>query len=291
MPVLMSVLMHGTSVPRVVKSTRESRSSRPPKRGGVVVPLSSDQPHQKTKVERQGANSSPLPPAVQAAFDAVAKALEEASNIVVEAGAAESADITRRFQMVLKDQEASFDTQHRADQERIADLEAAASGAGDESWLNHSNSEELRATLAVVEAERDAAVAQAAHVRELDHVRLASAEAQVEILKAAAVNQSAEVSRLHEECKGLEEAAARSAELHTENVRLSDRVNVLVGQVARQDLFILDMNGRHEAERAAIRAEYERELADERERSAAREARLLALMGAPVGSKYEGERG
>uniref|UniRef100_A0A7Z0QAB0 Helix-turn-helix domain-containing protein n=2 Tax=Bradyrhizobium barranii subsp. barranii TaxID=2823807 RepID=A0A7Z0QAB0_9BRAD len=40
MPVLMSVLMHGTSVPRVVKSTRESRSSRPPKRGGVVVPLS-----------------------------------------------------------------------------------------------------------------------------------------------------------------------------------------------------------------------------------------------------------
>ncbi|WP_211434507.1 hypothetical protein, partial [Bradyrhizobium diazoefficiens] len=42
MPVLMSVLMHGTSVPRVVKSTRESRSSRPPKRGGVVVPLSLD---------------------------------------------------------------------------------------------------------------------------------------------------------------------------------------------------------------------------------------------------------
>ncbi|MHC2565076.1 hypothetical protein ACVIVD_007111 [Bradyrhizobium liaoningense] len=42
MPVLMSVLMHGTSVPRVVKSTRESRSSRPPKRGGVVVPLSFD---------------------------------------------------------------------------------------------------------------------------------------------------------------------------------------------------------------------------------------------------------
>ncbi|WP_284282823.1 hypothetical protein, partial [Bradyrhizobium liaoningense] len=39
---LMSVLMHGTSVPRVVKSTRESRSSRPPKRGGVVVPLSID---------------------------------------------------------------------------------------------------------------------------------------------------------------------------------------------------------------------------------------------------------
>ncbi|WP_338825461.1 hypothetical protein WDM22_44415 (plasmid) [Bradyrhizobium septentrionale] len=42
MPVLMSVLMHGTSVPRVVKSTRESRSSRPLKRGGVVVPLSVD---------------------------------------------------------------------------------------------------------------------------------------------------------------------------------------------------------------------------------------------------------
>ncbi|MHC2697418.1 hypothetical protein ACVMHZ_000551 [Bradyrhizobium liaoningense] len=42
MPVLMSVLMHGTSVPRVVKSTRVSRSSRPPKRGGVVVPLSVD---------------------------------------------------------------------------------------------------------------------------------------------------------------------------------------------------------------------------------------------------------
>ncbi|BAR57680.1 hypothetical protein NK6_4513 [Bradyrhizobium diazoefficiens] len=40
MPVLMSVLMHGMCVPRVVKSTRESRSSRPPKRGGVVVPLS-----------------------------------------------------------------------------------------------------------------------------------------------------------------------------------------------------------------------------------------------------------
>ncbi|WP_249152301.1 transposase, partial [Bradyrhizobium liaoningense] len=28
--------------PRVVKSTRESRSSRPPKRGGVVVPLSNN---------------------------------------------------------------------------------------------------------------------------------------------------------------------------------------------------------------------------------------------------------
>lgn len=44
MPVLMSVLMHGMSDPRVVKSTRESRSSRPPKRGGVVVPLSEQSP-------------------------------------------------------------------------------------------------------------------------------------------------------------------------------------------------------------------------------------------------------
>jgi hypothetical protein len=34
-------------------------------------------------------------------------------------------------------------------------------------------------------------------------------------------------------------------------VRLSDSVNARVGQVDRQDLFILDMNGRHEAERAA----------------------------------------
>ena len=63
------------------------------------------------------------------------------------------------------------------------------------------------------------------------------------------------MSRLLEERKGLEEAAARGAELQTESARLSDRVNALIGQVARQDLFILDGNGCHEAERAAIRAE------------------------------------
>jgi len=40
------------SVPRVVKSTRESRSSRLPKRGGVVVPLSLQLPSIRWRLHR-----------------------------------------------------------------------------------------------------------------------------------------------------------------------------------------------------------------------------------------------
>lgn len=51
MPVLMSILLHGMSVSRIVQSKRESLSSRPPKPGGVVVPLS-NQSHPKKTIRR-----------------------------------------------------------------------------------------------------------------------------------------------------------------------------------------------------------------------------------------------
>jgi chromosome segregation ATPase len=226
---------------------------------GVIEDLVGDQPPRRRAPEKPQENvSSPHPASVQSAFDGLRTALDCLSAIVSDARTKESLELAERYQGLLREQQTAADARHDADQERIADLEQASSGAGEESWKDNEAAENLCAELQAAEAERDAQKAradQAAHAHELDRARLTAAEAQIDAQKTGAALEAAEVSRLLEERKGLEEAAARGAELQTENARLSDRVNALIGQVARQDLFILDVNGCHEAERAAIRAE------------------------------------
>jgi hypothetical protein len=143
-------------------------------------------------------------------------------------------------------------------------------------------------------SERDAAVARAEkaeHGQELAHVQRASADAQVEALQAGAVNHGAEVSRLLDERQGLEAAVAQTMELRAENAGLTARAAAMADQIGRLEKLMADMDARHERDRAAMEAAHNLALADERKRSAVREAGLLAKIGAPAESTSQGERG
>jgi hypothetical protein len=259
---------------------------------GVIEKIEADQPPRNRAPDTSQANvSSPHSPSVQNAFESIRTALETASRAVLEARTAENEEISHRYQAILQEQQADAEVERQAYQVRVADLEKASSGAGAESWKNNEAAESLRAKLVGVEAERDAALARAHradHGRELDQVQRASAQAQIDVLKAAAVNHSAEVSRLQGRCTALEGVAAEVPELRGENAALRERADALADQVGRQDVFILEMNRRHERELAAIRADYDSKLVEERRQSAAREARLVASFGFP--GRREGER-
>jgi hypothetical protein len=248
-----------------------------------IEEIENDQPPRKrhTEAPRQPDSPEPAPPAIQMAFDGVRKALEAALNTVLECRAREGLELAETYQRFQREYLAAADARERALCERIAGLEADSTGTGEESCDLAANVEELRAALQAATSERDAAVVraeQAAHSQQLDHVQRAAAEALVEALKASAVHHSGEVWRLQGRCTALEGAAAEVPELRADNAALRERADALADQIRRQENVILEMNRRHEEERAAIRAAHDRELGEERQRSADREARLLGLV-------------
>ena len=253
----------------------------------LIEPIEGDQPFQTRpkKPNRNQAKQGQAPalhaPAVQTAFEAVQKALELVSKAFRDTQAAEVAEVTRGFQTALQEQGAEFEAQRQADEDRIADLQKAASGSGNVSWLNHAAAQELRTKLAIVEAKLNAAEARTEHANhgeELAQVKLASAAEQVAALQAGAALQLAEVSRLLEGREGLEAAVAQTVELRAENAGLTARAAALADQIGSLENRLAEMDARYERERLAQRAGHDRELAEERQRSAEREARLLDLV-------------
>jgi hypothetical protein len=250
----------------------------------LIEPIEGDQPFQtrpKKPSRDKGEAPSQHAPAVQAAIDGVVKALELVSKAFRDTQAAEVAEITRGFQTALQEQGDEFEEERQAGEALIADLRKAASGSGNRSWLNHEAAQELRAKLAAVEAELNAALAraeQANHGEDLAQVKLASAAEQVAALQAGAALQLAEVSRLLEERKGLEAAVAQTVELRAENAGLTARAAALADQIGRLENRLAEMDARYERERSAQRAAHDRELGEQRQRSADREARLLGLV-------------
>jgi len=238
-----------------------------------IEPIEGDQPFQTRpkKPNRQAKQGGTAPsqhhPAVQAAIDAVGKALETVCKAFGDTQAAEVAEITRGFQTALQEQGAEAEGQHQADETYIADLQKAASGSANKSWLNHEAAQELRTKLVVIEAELNAAVARAEradHGKELAQVKLASAEEQVAALQTREALQLAEVSR---ERQGQEAAVAQAAELRAEIRTWQERAAALGDQVARLQTGFDQLQGRHEQEISAIRETSDRELGDERQRA------------------------
>ncbi len=262
---------------------------------GHIEEIENDQPPKRsTAAPRQPDSSEPAPPAIQTAFDGVGKAVEVALNAVLECRAREGLELAETYQRFQREYLAAADARERALGERIAGLEKDSTGTGEESCDLAARVEELRAALQAATSERDAAVAraeQAAHSQQLAQVQRASADAQVEALKASTLHHSAEVSRLLDERQGLEAAVAQTVELRAENAGLTARAAAMADQIGRLEKLMADMDARHERHRAAMEAAHNLALADERKRSAVREAGLLAKIGAPAEPTSQGERG
>lgn len=203
-----------------------------------IEALEDDQPQRNRRAEapRHTDSSEPAPPAIQAAFDGVYKALEAACRAVLDLRAKEGLELAEHYQRLQREYLAGADAREQALAERIADLEAASSGAGEESWDQAAVAEELRAALQAAISDRDAAQAkaeQAIRAHEIDSGRLAAADAHGETLMAGLAMRSAEVSRLVEEVERLKADAASGVELRTENAVLRDRVTSLSEEVRR----------------------------------------------------------
>src|SRR5579864_4111380 len=118
----------------------------------VIEPLEGDQPRpRRSKGGAPNANSGSdkpqHPTAVQAAFEALQKAVETVSRAMMEARTTADREISERFQALLSDQQASFEAERLEDQVRIQDLEDAAAGAGEECCQSQMLVKELRAKL------------------------------------------------------------------------------------------------------------------------------------------------
>lgn len=250
---------------------------------GHIELIENDQPPKRSPAApRQPDSSEGPPPTIRIAFEGAGKALELALTAVLECRAAEGLALAETYQRVQREHLAAADARERALCERIAGLEADSTNAGEESCDLAATVYELREALQVVTSERVAAVAraeQAEHGQELAQVHRASAEVQIEALKASAVNLSAEVSRLVTEREGLEAAVAQAMDLRAENVGLTARADVMSDQISCLEKLMADLNDRHERDRASMEAAHNLALADERQRSAVREGELLAKIG------------
>lgn len=252
----------------------------------IIEALENDQPH------HEAANGGPQSPfsephsiAVQNAFNTAHGALETLSRAITDSRAAENAELSQRYQTILQDQQVAAEARQNADQARIADLEAAASGAGEESCENYSIADELRAALVEAEAERDAAMAQAEHIynaREIDRAKMTSAEAQTALLQKAEAILSDEVLRLKTQCDQLAAEAASAADLRVNAEMLRERASSLESTIRRLEALIVENDRRHERDRDLLRSACEHELSEERQRARDREAQLLALIATAV---------
>jgi chromosome segregation ATPase len=257
---------------------------------GYIEELLGDQPPRGRRADapREPDSSEPAPPAIQAAFEGVRKAVEGACKAVLDLRAQEGRELADQYQRLQREYLASADAREHALAERIADLEAASSGAGDESWESTAVVEELRSALQAAISERDAEQArvdESTVAHQLALAQLATAEAHVQAAHTRVSAQAADIGRLTRERDDLADTATRAAHMGLENVALHERVAVLSEQVTCFERLIRDMEDRHQQEREHLRAHYEQELKE------ARRQRPVALLGAPFPRDDRGERG
>lgn len=250
-----------------------------------IEALENDQPprNRRTEAPRQSDSSEPAPPAIEAAFDAVRKALDGACKVVLDLRSQEGRELAEQHQRLRRELLASAEAREQALAERIADLEAASSAAGEESWDNATAMDELRTALEAAISERDAEKVradQATTAHQLALAQLATAEAHVQAAHIRSSAQAVDIGRLTQERDDLIETAKRAAELGLENAALRERAD----QAARLETMIADLHAGHAQEREAMRAAYEAALAEERQRR-------FGWLGVPVREGDKGERG
>jgi len=104
---------------------------------------------------QQDAQAKALPTGMQKVFDAIRTALDALPAATSETITALSAEQSARYQAVLDQQKLSAEATLREATDRIADLESASYGAGEESEEHQWQAEELRTALNAAAAERD----------------------------------------------------------------------------------------------------------------------------------------
>lgn len=257
---------------------------------GYIEQLHGDQPPRGRRADApsQPDSSEPAPPAIQAAFDGVRKALEGACKAVLDLRAQEGRELADQYQRLQREYLGSADARERALAERIADLEKASSGAGDESWKNAAVVEELRSALQAAISERDAeraSVDKLTVAHRLALAQLATAEAHVQAAHTRVSAQAADIGRLTQERDDLADAVKQAAEMGLENAALHERAAALSEQVTCFDKLVRDMEYRHQQERESLREHYEHKLKE------AYRQRSVGLLGAPLSLDDRGERG
>jgi regulator of replication initiation timing len=250
---------------------------------GVIEAVEGDQPHiRRAAGGPEAASPTPHSPAVQAALDGIQAALGRASDAIAEARAREGVDAAARYQRVLDDRQAAANADIAALEERIADLESAASGSGEESFDAGVEVAELRNSLSVAEAARDEASATAQDVTQRLEVELAhanAARAEIKALRGQIVEKTAAIADLKADARWHREAVELGHRLRLENAALNERAGALAYQIAHMETLLREANERHQRERSEMRAEFDRAMAEECKRAAAREALLMQMSG------------
>jgi hypothetical protein len=243
--------------------------------------------------EEQGSSQSPHHPlVVQNALNALLMAAEGVSKVIAAQRGKEAADAAGHYQRLLDDQRVAAEADLAAAGIRIADLEMASVGAGEESWGAEALVEELRTGLSAAEMARDQALAATREVAQRLEVELAHANAssvQIEVLRGQVATQVTEINNLRADARWLAEATDLGHKLRVENASLTERTASLTDQVNHLETLLRDANERHERERGQIRADHERALAEERQGWFDRESKF-GWLGAPVNRTNEGGR-
>jgi hypothetical protein len=260
---------------------------------GHIEEIENDQPPRgrRAAAAPQPDSSEPPPAAIQTAFEGVQKALEAALNAVLEWRAREGQELSHQHQRLQREYLAAADAREQALSERIADLEKASAGAGEESWDHAAAIDEMRPALQAVTSERDAEkkrADQAMAALDAETAKVAIAQASVETCQERVNSQAVQLARLLQEQAGWQMATERAAELAAENAGLRERAAAFEDRAVGLEELLAEMDERNAREREAMRVAHEAVLAEERGRTAEREAKLLAWFGAPV--HREGER-
>ncbi|QUS40606.1 hypothetical protein RPMA_18490 [Tardiphaga alba] len=241
----------------------------------LIEPMEGDQAPRRSRTKKgEAAATDGLPhlPEVDKAIEAARIAFDNLSRAFQAGRAIDRLAMSEHYQILLTQQAAEFAADRLAADEREADLEAAASGAGDEAWDNSIAVEAALALATTAKAERDSTIATLDDVnraRELDRVRSA---AEIERLERDVALRTNEVVTLTASANTL---TGKLSDHRAENAVLQEKVATLSEQVAQQQAILAACEARHERDRRAL----EGELAGERERASKRETDLLAWLG------------
>jgi len=211
----------------------------------------------------------------------------------LEARTAENDEISRRYQAVVQEQQAAAEAERQAHLMRIADLESASAGAGEESWDQAAIIEKLQSGLQAATVERDSEkkrADQAMAALDAETAKVAIAQACVETCQERVNSQAVQLARLLQEQAAWQMATERTAELAAENAGLRERAAAFEDRAVGLEKLLAEMDERNAREREAMRMAHEAVLAEERGRTADLMTRL-GWLGVPVSGGNSGQRG
>jgi chromosome segregation ATPase len=237
---------------------------------------------------QQDAQAKALPTGMQKVFDAIRTALDALPAATSETITALSAEQSARYQAVLDQQKLSAEATLREATDRIADLESASYGAGEESEEHQWQAEELRTALNAAAAERDSFASS-----------LNTAKAEVQALKSEHDMDRAKIGYLEQNIvvikdvlgganRDLEKArrdAQLMSELRVQCTRAEEQPDANAREAEQLRSTITAMSKSHEQALTKLGADCEKKLFVAQRRTSELENKMMEALGPRANAK------